>query len=152
MRPEPGVDHAVIGGSAHSAALPRSAMCAAPGARAGATVTVRRLPQARHCGCFTHIDPGGRPEPSKERRENFTVRLAIDVTPDLCGRINVAAFRRGITIAETVPNAFSQSPVHRMSELTHVLPLWIEKQIENRIRFDRSVDQHINHRQAYRFL
>ena len=30
----------------------------------------------------------------------FTARLTIDVTPDLRGRIKVAAFRRGITVAD----------------------------------------------------
>ena len=30
----------------------------------------------------------------------FTARLTIDVTPDLRGRIKVAAFRRGVTVAE----------------------------------------------------
>jgi hypothetical protein len=34
-----------------------------------------------------------------------------------------------------------------MSELTHVELLWIKKQVENRIRFGRSVDQHIIDRQ-----
>ena len=32
----------------------------------------------------------------------FTARLTIDVTPELRGRIKVAAFRRGITVAEMV--------------------------------------------------
>ena len=30
----------------------------------------------------------------------FTARLTVDVTPDLRGRIKIAAFRRGITVAE----------------------------------------------------
>ena len=30
----------------------------------------------------------------------FTARLTIDVTPELRGRIKIAAFRRGITVAE----------------------------------------------------
>ena len=34
----------------------------------------------------------------------FTARLTIDVTPELRGRIKVAAFRRGITVAEMVHN------------------------------------------------
>ncbi len=34
-----------------------------------------------------------------------------------------------------------------MSELTHVELLWIRKQVENRIRFGRIVDQHIIDRQ-----
>ncbi|RWE06359.1 MAG: hypothetical protein EOS23_31300 [Mesorhizobium sp.] len=31
---------------------------------------------------------------------NFTARLTIDVTPELRGRIKVAAFRRGTTVAD----------------------------------------------------
>jgi hypothetical protein len=30
----------------------------------------------------------------------FTARLTIDVTPELRGRIKVAAFQRGVTVAE----------------------------------------------------
>ena len=30
----------------------------------------------------------------------FTARLTIDVTPDLRARIKIAAFRRGVTVAE----------------------------------------------------
>ncbi|WP_266064138.1 ribbon-helix-helix protein [Brucella intermedia] len=30
----------------------------------------------------------------------FTARLTIDVTPDLRGRIKIAAFRRGVTVAD----------------------------------------------------
>ena len=36
--------------------------------------------------------------PSKT--ETFTARLTIDVTPELRGRIKVAAFRRGVTVAD----------------------------------------------------
>lgn len=37
---------------------------------------------------------------SKAAGEAFTARLTIDITPDLRGRIKVAAFRRGITVAD----------------------------------------------------
>ena len=30
----------------------------------------------------------------------FTARLTIDVTPELRGRIKIAAFKRGVTVAE----------------------------------------------------
>jgi len=43
------------------------------------------------------------PEPSSKngaKADLFTARLTIDVTPKLRGRINVAAFQRGITAAE----------------------------------------------------
>ena len=41
-------------------------------------------------------------ETSSERRAGagFTARLTIDVTPELRGRIKVAAFQRGVTVAE----------------------------------------------------
>lgn len=40
--------------------------------------------------------------PSRRTDEaaDFTARLTIDVTPALRGRIKVAAFRRGITVAD----------------------------------------------------
>ena len=38
----------------------------------------------------------------------FTARLTIDVTPDLRGRIKVAAFRRGITVAEMLRDLLSR--------------------------------------------
>ncbi len=40
------------------------------------------------------------PPSSKAAGEAFTARLTIDITPDLRGRIKVAAFRRGITVAD----------------------------------------------------
>jgi hypothetical protein len=44
------------------------------------------------------------PRPTRPKNgaksHHFTTRLTIDVTPDLRGRIKVAAFRRGITVAE----------------------------------------------------
>lgn len=36
----------------------------------------------------------------KAAGEAFTARLTIDITPALRGRIKVAAFRRGITVAD----------------------------------------------------
>lgn len=38
--------------------------------------------------------------PRADAAPGFTARLTIDVTPDLRGRIKVAAFRRGITVAD----------------------------------------------------
>lgn len=34
------------------------------------------------------------------KADQFTARLTVDVTPELRGRIKVAAFRRGVTLAE----------------------------------------------------
>ena len=39
------------------------------------------------------------PPTGKTAREAFTARLTIDITPELRGRIKVAAFRRGVTVA-----------------------------------------------------
>jgi hypothetical protein len=41
-----------------------------------------------------------RPPAAPSRGECFTARLTIDVTPELRGRIKVAAFRRGVTVAD----------------------------------------------------
>lgn len=35
----------------------------------------------------------------RRRRNAFTARLTIDVTPDLRARIKIAAFERGVTVA-----------------------------------------------------
>lgn len=39
------------------------------------------------------------PATGKTAMEAFTARLTIDITPELRGRIKVAAFRRGVTVA-----------------------------------------------------
>ena len=36
----------------------------------------------------------------KDDAPNFTARLTIDVTPELRGRIKIAAFQRGVTVAD----------------------------------------------------
>ena len=38
--------------------------------------------------------------PRAEDAGGFTARLTIDVTPELRGRIKIAAFRRGVTVAD----------------------------------------------------
>lgn len=40
------------------------------------------------------------PPTGKAPGEAFTARLTIDITPELRGRIKVAAFRRGITVTD----------------------------------------------------
>lgn len=39
---------------------------------------------------------------------DFTARLTIDITPELRGRIKVAAFRRGITVADMLRALFAR--------------------------------------------
>ncbi|MPZ41193.1 MAG: hypothetical protein GEU95_24725 [Rhizobiales bacterium] len=43
--------------------------------------------------------PDPRPERSGDAA-NFSARLTIDVTPDLRGQIKIAAFQRGVTVAD----------------------------------------------------
>ena len=53
------------------------------------------------------------PPTGKGAGEAFTARLTIDITPELRGRIKVAAFRRGVTVAvmlrEMLGSAFPPS-------------------------------------------
>ncbi len=55
-------------------------------------------------GAETWVRKGdGASQPVVTPRENvYTARLTIDVTPALRGRIKVAAFRRGVTVADMV--------------------------------------------------
>ena len=39
-------------------------------------------------------------QPAARRTPTFTARLTIDVTPALRGRIKIAAFQRGLTVAD----------------------------------------------------
>ena len=41
-----------------------------------------------------------RPSPRVEATADFTARLTIDVTADMRGRIKIAAFQRGQTVAD----------------------------------------------------
>ena len=57
----------------------------------------------------TWIRAGGlSPSKNGAKAHHFTARLTIDVTPDLRGRIKVAAFRRGITVAEMLRDLLSR--------------------------------------------
>ncbi|MDH0367168.1 MULTISPECIES: hypothetical protein [Hyphomicrobiales] len=38
----------------------------------------------------------------------FTARLTINVTPELRGRIKIAAFRRGVTVADMLRDLFAR--------------------------------------------
>ncbi len=52
--------------------------------------------------------PGLTPRHNSTKAHHFTARLTIHVTPDLRGRIKVAAFRRGITVAEMLRDLLSR--------------------------------------------
>jgi len=45
----------------------------------------------------------------RRKRSPFTARLTIDVTPDLRGRIKVAAFQRGVTVADMLRDLLLKS-------------------------------------------
>lgn len=38
--------------------------------------------------------------PATPKADLYTARLTVDITPELRGRIRIAAFRRGVTMAE----------------------------------------------------
>ncbi|CAL8974006.1 hypothetical protein RHODGE_RHODGE_00948 [Rhodoplanes serenus] len=40
------------------------------------------------------------PQPLRDNDAAFTARLTIDVTADMRGRIKIAAFQRGVTVAD----------------------------------------------------
>jgi hypothetical protein len=49
------------------------------------------------------------PRPHNDAKADlFTARLTIDVTPELRGRIKVAAFQRGITVADMLRDLLSR--------------------------------------------
>ena len=56
------------------------------------------------------------PEPSATpngaKVDLFTARLTVDVTPELRGRIKVAAFRCGITVADMLRDLLSREFPH----------------------------------------
>lgn len=46
--------------------------------------------------------------PRDSNAAGFTARLTIDVTPDLRGRIKIAAFQRGVTVADMLRDLLSR--------------------------------------------
>ena len=48
-----------------------------------------------------------RSAPGPSSADSFTARLTIDVTPRLRGRIKVAAFQRGVTVADMLRDLLS---------------------------------------------
>ena len=42
------------------------------------------------------------PQGAASKADIYTARLTIDVTPELRGRIKVAAFQQGVTVAEVI--------------------------------------------------
>ena len=58
------------------------------------------------------------PPDSKAAGEAFTARLTIDITPGLRGRIKVAAFRRGITVADMLRGLLAREFSHSEGDPT----------------------------------
>jgi hypothetical protein len=65
------------------------------------------MTERSHKRAFTArpADPGSwvkapDPRPARGDAANFTARLTIDVTPDMRGQIKIAAFQRGVTVAD----------------------------------------------------
>ncbi|NLS28316.1 hypothetical protein S2M10_33260 [Sphingomonas sp. S2M10] len=48
------------------------------------------------------------PPGRKDGAATFTARLTIDITPELRGRIKVAAFQRGVTVADMLRDLLAQ--------------------------------------------
>src|SRR6266481_4033770 len=101
-----------------------------------------------------HMDPGARPDSAAQQHEGSSFygaahdpRHARSPWPYQSRSLPARNHRRRDAARSAVPRVYSQSPGRRMSELTHVELLWVRKQVENRIRFGRSVDQHIIDRQ-----
>ncbi len=46
------------------------------------------------------VKQANRPSKRCQGNANYTARLTVDITPELRGRIKIAAFQRGITVAE----------------------------------------------------
>ena len=42
----------------------------------------------------------GDADPPDAKPSGFTARLTVDITPELRGRIKIAAFQRGVTVAD----------------------------------------------------
>src|SRR6266853_6662553 len=100
------------------------------------------------------MDSGGRTEPSKERGESSSFhgpahdrRHARSPRTHQSCSLPARNHLSPRCCAICLSRVSSQSPGRCMSELTHVELLWIRKQVENRIRFGRSVEQHIIDRQ-----
>ncbi|KAB2680935.1 hypothetical protein [Brucella pseudintermedia] len=54
------------------------------------------------------IKAGNTPPPRNGAAVTFTARLTIDVTPELRGRIKIAAFCRGVTVADMLRELFER--------------------------------------------
>ena len=57
--------------------------------------------------------PEANPAAASGKSDAFTARLTVDVTPGLRGRIKVAAFTRGFTVADMLRSMLAEAfPAH----------------------------------------
>jgi hypothetical protein len=54
------------------------------------------------------IKAGDTPPPRNRAAVTFTARLTIDIAPELRGRIKIAAFSRGVTVADMLRELFER--------------------------------------------
>ena len=62
------------------------------------------------------------PTTGKSATEAFTARLTVDITPELRGRIKVAAFRHGITVADMLRDPDDLALFTRLSAVEATTP------------------------------
>ncbi len=55
---------------------------------------------ARPADAHSWIKAGDAPPPRTDTADAYSARLTVDITPALRGRIKIAAFQRGITVAD----------------------------------------------------
>ena len=53
---------------------------------------------------------------TQTKPENYTARLTIDITPDLRARIKIAAFQRGVTVADMLRELLAHEFPHTDGE------------------------------------
>jgi hypothetical protein len=68
----------------------------------------KRAFSARPSDPDTWVRTPGPPSNNGAKADLFTARLTIDVTPELRGRIKVAAIQRGITVADMLRDFLSR--------------------------------------------
>ncbi len=61
---------------------------------------IRRSFAARPADPESWIKAPEAPSPRGDAAAGFTARLTIDITPEQRGRIKIAAFQRGVTVAD----------------------------------------------------
>jgi hypothetical protein len=70
---------------------------------------LKRAFAARPSHADSWVRASKQPAPQNNRKgDPFTARLTIDMTPGLRGRIKIAAFQRGITVAEMLRGLLSR--------------------------------------------